>query len=105
MRNIYCISGLGADERIFQKLRIRNSNMIFLGWPEYDEGDTMSSYAVKLSQLITEENPILLGVSFGGMLTVEIAKQRVIKKGIIVSSTKRTDEKPKLPGLIKWVAT
>lgn len=88
MENLYCISGLGADERIFKKLQIDGVNMVHIPWPEYDIYDEMSCYAQKISALIPEENPMVLGLSFGGMMTVELAKMRPLRKGIIVSSAK-----------------
>lgn len=105
MRNIYCISGLGADERIFRRLRIEGAKLVCLAWPEHSRNDSMRSYAAKLSAMIEEDNPVLLGVSFGGMLAVEIAKQRQVRKAILVSSAKSEAEKPGLPTPIRWFVT
>jgi pimeloyl-ACP methyl ester carboxylesterase len=44
--------------------------------------------------VITEENPILMGLSFGGMLCTEIAKQIPVNKIIIISSIKSSKELP-----------
>src|SRR5688572_9407172 len=85
-RKIYCISGLGADERIFANIKIEGTELVHLHWPQHDESDDMAAYAKKVSAMIPDENPTLLGVSFGGMLAVEIAKQRSVSKAIIVSS-------------------
>ncbi len=30
MKNIYCISGLGADERIFMNLRIKDAHLVHI---------------------------------------------------------------------------
>lgn len=105
MGNIYCLSGLGADERIFRKLRIKGAKLIYIDWPKHNKNDSMSSYAAKISAMIDDENPVLLGVSFGGMLAVEIAKQRHVKKAILVSSAKSEAEKPKPSGVIRWFVT
>ncbi len=99
MTDIYCISGLGADERIFANLSIRNANLIHIPWPEYDVHDELPCYAQKVSALIKAENPIVMGVSLGGMLTVEIAKMRPVKKTILVSTAKTTSELPPYDGL------
>jgi pimeloyl-ACP methyl ester carboxylesterase len=50
---------------------------------------------------IKEDKPILLGLSFGGIMCTEIAKQIPVEKIIIVSSIKTTGE---LPGWMKAVA-
>lgn len=92
MENLYCISGLGADERIFKKLQINNVNLVHIPWPEYDVYDEMGCYAQKIAALIPEENPMVLGLSFGGMMAVELTKLMPLKKVIIVSSAKTKNE-------------
>lgn len=98
MKNIYCISGLGADERIFMNLRIKDVHLVHIPWPEYDEHDELACYAQKVSALIKEENPIVMGVSLGGMIGVEITKMRAVKKLILISSAKTKSELPPYDG-------
>jgi pimeloyl-ACP methyl ester carboxylesterase len=93
-KHIYCISGLGADFRIFSKLEIPGAILHPIGWEMPNQQDDMCSFAAKLSKQIQHPNPILLGVSFGGMLTTEIAKIVPIEKAIIVSSCKTRKELP-----------
>lgn len=92
MTNIYCLSGLGADEQIFRKLEISNVNLVHLPWVEYSEQDDLPNYAKRMLQGIHEENPIIIGVSFGGMLAVEIAKLVPVKRAILISSAKGRNE-------------
>jgi pimeloyl-ACP methyl ester carboxylesterase len=92
MKKIHCISGLGADERIFQNLSIPGAELVYVHWAPFSGKDDVYTYAKKMSRLITEEKPIILGLSFGGMLAVEIAKQCDTKKVFIVSSAKTKDE-------------
>lgn len=47
-----------------------------------------------MSRSIKEENPVIVGLSFGGMLGVEIAKRISVKKLIIISSAKTFHEIP-----------
>lgn len=101
MKNIYYISGLGADERIFAKLKIEGCRLVHIPWPHHEQTDNMASYAEKVSQLIPETDPIILGVSFGGMLATEIAKFRRTRKTIIISSAKNFREKPPMPYTVK----
>lgn len=98
MRKLYCISGLGADERVFMKLKIKNAELVHLPWPPYDKQDELACYAQKVSVLIKDENPIILGVSLGGMIGVEISKIRQVKKLILVSSAKTKEEMPPYEG-------
>jgi pimeloyl-ACP methyl ester carboxylesterase len=48
-----------------------------------------------MSLFVTESNPILLGLSFGGMIAVEMAKQIATEKLILISSVKTYYEVPK----------
>ncbi len=88
MKNIYCISGLGADHRFFGNLHIDGYSFLPVPWVEFSSDDDMRSYALKMYHSIPEKDPLILGLSFGGMLTVEMCNSGVIKKGIIVSSAK-----------------
>ena len=105
MERVYCISGLGADERLFRNLAADNCEFVPLNWVPYSESDTMSSYAGKMSALITDRDPVVLGLSFGGMLAVEIAKQRQLKKIFIVSSAKNERELGYRNPIFKWLVS
>ena len=48
-----------------------------------------------MAQLITEDNPVLVGVSFGGIMVQEMSKHIPVKKVILISSVKCRDELPK----------
>jgi len=98
MKTLYCLSGLGADERIFGKLKLPGYNMVHIPWPEHDEHDELPCYAQKVSALIKEEEPVILGVSLGGMIGVEISKMRPVKKLILISSAKTKSELPQYEG-------
>ncbi len=94
MNKIYCISGLGADHRIFKKLRINDYQLVPLPWVAHSANDTIATYAIKMAQQILEPMPIILGVSFGGMVALEISKVIPTKAIIIVSSAKSQAELP-----------
>ncbi|GAA4460700.1 hypothetical protein GCM10023093_03810 [Nemorincola caseinilytica] len=91
-KNIYCISGLGADQRLFANLEIEGHTLVPLPWVPYDEDDTMAGYATKMFHTIPEADPIVMGLSFGGMLTVEMCKAHKVRHGILVSSAKTRKE-------------
>lgn len=101
MEKIYCISGIGADQRIFRNLHIAGYELCPIPWLPFEGSDTVASYAVKLSKLIPDTNPVIIGLSFGGMLATEIGKMRPTRKIFLVSSAKMTDQ---LPRIGKWPA-
>lgn len=86
MKHIYCISGFGADERVFSKLDFCENEVHFIQWKIPEKHETIESYAERMRQEILHPDPILIGLSFGGMISVEIAKQVSVEKIILVSS-------------------
>lgn len=92
--HVYCFSGLGADFRIFARLRLHNAHLLPIEWHMPLAKETLPEYALRLASQIIHPNPVLLGVSFGGMLVTEIAKQIPYEKAIIVSSCKTRHELP-----------
>lgn len=94
MKTIYCISGLGADERAFSKLNVEAYQLKVIPWLQPLQKETIEAYAKRMMVAIDEENPILMGLSFGGMLCIEISKQIAVQKIIIISSIKSYTELP-----------
>ncbi|MGM9479269.1 alpha/beta hydrolase [Pedobacter sp. GSP4] len=96
--NAYFISGLGADRRIFSKLKLDEKiNIIHLDWIEPNKNESLPNYAQRLSNNIDQANPfVLVGVSFGGMIAVEMAKILKPAATIIISSTLLSEHLPSL---------
>ena len=95
---LYFMPGLAASPKIFENLAfdIDRYTLHYLNWiePQTTEED-INSYAYRLSAQIKEKNPVLIGVSFGGIIVQELASYVHPKKVIIVSSVKHQDELPK----------
>ncbi|HEY6953910.1 MAG TPA: alpha/beta hydrolase, partial [Flavisolibacter sp.] len=85
-QNIYCISGLGADEKAFERLEVRGCALQHINTLPPIENESLSAYAARMFEQVKEENPIILGISFGGMIAIEMAKQSAIQKLILVST-------------------
>ncbi|QXU44026.1 alpha/beta fold hydrolase [Pedobacter sp. D749] len=96
--NAYFISGLGADKRIFSKLKLNEKiNIIHVDWINPVKNESLSAYAERLSKVIDKSQPFaLVGVSFGGMIAVEIAKVLKPATTIIISSTMLSTQLPAL---------
>ncbi len=92
--HVYFISGLGADKRTFQFLDLSWCNPVFTEWPEPQEAETLARYALRLKETIPEEKPVIVGLSFGGMLATEIAKACNQSNAIIISGAKTFKEIP-----------
>lgn len=96
MRDVYLISGLGADRRVFQFLKFGDLRIHHIDWIAPLKDESIESYAKRLIDQITGERPILVGVSFGGMIAIEIGKLIVTEKIIIISSAKSCRQIPHL---------
>jgi pimeloyl-ACP methyl ester carboxylesterase len=94
MKTIYCISGLGADERAFSKLKVNGYTLNVIPWLMPLPNETIQHYSKRMRAAITEEKPIMMGLSFGGMICTEIAKQIPVGKIILISSIKSAKELP-----------
>ena len=102
LKDIYCVSGLGADERVFQKLKLEGYQPVHIRWLEPEKKESISDYAHRLTEQIKSDSPILVGLSFGGIIAVEIAKQIDAQKVILISSTKNQQEVPFYFQIFRW---
>jgi hypothetical protein len=94
MKHIYCISGFGADERVFSKFRFPQHEIHFIKWITPEKNESIESYAKRLSEQVHHTNPVLIGLSFGGIMCIEISRQIKTEFIIIISSIKSKDELP-----------
>jgi pimeloyl-ACP methyl ester carboxylesterase len=94
IKNIYLFSGLGADYRAFQFLDLSPHNLIHIEWIKPEKKESLELYAKSLAKQITHNNPILIGLSFGGMIAIEVAKYVAPEKTILISSFKSKEEIP-----------
>jgi pimeloyl-ACP methyl ester carboxylesterase len=90
MSKVYLISGLGADSRLFKNVVLpAGYEVVLVDWliPSYT--DTLITYSQKIiNQYSINKDSIVIGVSLGGMISVEIAKQVKLDKVILISSIK-----------------
>ena len=100
---IYCVSGLGADARVFQKLEFQGYQPVHICWEEPEKQESIADYVKRLTEQITSEQPILIGLSFGGIVAIEIAKQIATEKVILISSTKNQKEVPTYFQIFRWL--
>ncbi|MBL7766207.1 MAG: alpha/beta hydrolase [Chitinophagaceae bacterium] len=94
--NAYFISGLGADRRAFDKILLNESyTRYFLDWIEPLENETLNEYAERMAATIDQSKPfVLIGLSFGGIVAIEIAKRYPAEKIFIISSVSNRSELP-----------
>ena len=94
MKELYLLSGLGADKRVYEFLDLSAYKVHHIDWIPPQPNESIEQYAGRLSEKIGGNAPILIGVSFGGMIAIEIAKKRAIEKIILISSAKSRKDIP-----------
>ena len=99
----YLIPGLGADERVFRQLAPRlDGETELLPWlaPESDD-ETLPHYAARMAEAIPlDATGLLVGVSFGGVVGLEISRLRPKLRTVLISSI---PDASCLPPLLKLV--
>lgn len=94
MKELFLISGLGADKRVFNFLDLRRYKIHHIEWIDPATHESIERYAKRISTQIVKEKPILIGISFGGMIAVEIGKQIETEKIILISSARSKKDLP-----------
>lgn len=79
---------------MFQNFSFDGFNVVHINWILPLENETLQNYALRISENMTYENAILIGLSFGGILSVEISKIKKFKKIFLLSSAKTKSEIP-----------
>ncbi len=108
-KELYIFTGLGGDERIFQHLDFSGFSVNFIKWNIPHKNQDIQDYATQLLSQIKSDRPVLIGLSFGGLMAIEIAKQIKTEKVILIASAKTRSEIPfyyRLAGRIgvhKWI--
>lgn len=94
---VYFMPGLAASSSIFERIKLDENifEMCLLEWEIPNPRESLSDYALRISKNIKHENPVLIGVSFGGILVQEIAKHIKARKVIIISSVRSNLEFPR----------
>ena len=114
----YLIPGLGADERVFRRLRLTGDVHILSWLAPQSPTEPLIQYAVRLAEAVpSNELCWLVGVSFGGLLAQEIARLRPLVRVVLISSLGQPTDLPLLLrlagatglhrlvpfGLLKWL--
>ncbi|HEY6504955.1 MAG TPA: alpha/beta hydrolase [Chitinophagaceae bacterium] len=102
MKKVYFISGLGADKRVFSFLELSSCEPVYLDWIAPEKKESLESYAQRLRNTIPEKEPIIVGISFGGMLAAEMAHADKDVKAIIIASNRSAAEFPKYLRVSKY---
>ena len=95
---VYFVPGLGANISIFENLQFPEDQfeIHYLDWLVPNSLDeSIEHYAQRMCDRIEHNSPVLIGVSFGGVMVQEMSKLIKTRKIIIISSVKSKKELPK----------
>lgn len=94
---VYFMPGMAASPKIFENIKLPEDKfeIFFLEWCLPIDNESIKDYAKRMAEHITHQNPVLIGVSFGGVLVQEIAEIIKARKVIIISSVKCNAEFPR----------
>ena len=94
--HVYFMPGMAASSLIFERIKLPENQfeVHLLEWFLPEPKETLESYAKRMVAEVKEEDAVLIGVSFGGILVQEMAKIKSFRKTIIISSVKSNTEFP-----------
>lgn len=95
-RHLYLMPGMAASPKIFEFIRMPETFEVHhLSWFPPHKNEALATYAKRMSERVLHENPILMGVSFGGILIQEMVPFLKNPKLILISTVKSHVELPK----------
>jgi hypothetical protein len=100
---VYLMPGMAANPTIFEYIKLPEDQfeIHWLSWKMPLKKESLQDYAKRMCEDVKHDNPVLLGVSFGGILVQEMSKHISVRKLFVVSSVKTKHELPKRMKLLK----
>ena len=95
--HVYCMPGLAANPTIFERIQLPEEKfkIHWLDWLLPRTKESLEDYAKRMCERVKHEDPVLIGVSFGGVVVQEMARFMQVKRVIIISSVKSEKELPR----------
>jgi pimeloyl-ACP methyl ester carboxylesterase len=97
--------GLAASSAIFERIQlpVATFEIHLLEWQIPLKKESLQCYAKRMANFVKEEEAVLIGVSFGGVVVQEMAAFLKLKKLIIISSIKTNQEMPLRMKIVKSI--
>ncbi|MFD2698569.1 alpha/beta fold hydrolase [Mesonia sediminis] len=98
---VYFMPGMAASPAIFEYLQLDEDrfDLVYLSWKMPEGGESLKHYVKRYLPEIKHEHPVLIGVSFGGIIVQELAQLLAVRRVIIISSIKTHLE---MPRRLRW---
>lgn len=94
---VYFVPGLAAGPLIFENIKLPEDTfeVHILEWLVPVPNESLEAYVKRMAESVKHDNPVLIGVSFGGIIVQEMADVVNARKVIIISSAKCNKEFPR----------
>jgi pimeloyl-ACP methyl ester carboxylesterase len=93
----YLIPGLGADERVFRGLSLPGPAVVLRWLMPQSPTEPLRQYAARLAEAVPQDQRCwLVGVSFGGLLALEVGRLRPLAQVVLISSLADASQLPPL---------
>jgi pimeloyl-ACP methyl ester carboxylesterase len=93
----YLIPGLGADERVFRGLSLPGPAVVLRWLLPQSPTEPLRQYAARLAEAVPPNQCCwLVGVSFGGLLALEVGRLRPLARVVLISSLADARQLPPL---------
>lgn len=94
-KTIYLLPGVGCDETVFKNLELPDWEVTPIMWLTPKKGEKLREYVKRLlPQIRTDTEPVFIGLSFGGIVSIELSKLVKAHKIFLISSIKTHYERP-----------
>lgn len=94
---VYFMPGMAASPKIFERICLPSDSFTlhYLEWIMPEKNESLQNYARRMCDCVKHANPILVGVSFGGIVVQEMSRHIPTRQVVIISSVKHHQEFPK----------
>jgi hypothetical protein len=101
---IYAIPGLGTTKELLSNISVTGYEIKVLDWPGETHNVSLKEYSKFFLNYIDSREPVnLLGVSFGGMICMELAGLIKVRSVTLISSAKCRSELPYFIRALKYI--
>lgn len=104
-QSVYFIPGMSANSKIFERIHLNPEfyEITLLEWLIPYANEPFESYIDRFEKLVIKPNPIIIGVSFGGVIAQELGKRIDCKQIVVISSiVSHSELSPSLRFIKKW---
>jgi hypothetical protein len=103
---VVLLPGMAADERLFEPQRRSFPGLIVPPWIEPEPCEPLASYARRIAARLNSSDLLLIGgVSFGGIVALEMADHLGLAECVLISSIRSPAEMPWQLRVLRPLAT